>query len=133
MDKKGYLKTIEAVIALLIVLGVVLFSISLNMKHEEGTPEIIKTYRDSILERIEYDNEYRDCVLDANGGIILSSICNNSINALLDSSLPDSIEYDFSVNSVRDDIDAENVYVGSVVIANDGSNVNEFYLYLWFK
>lgn len=54
-NKKGYMKTFEAVIALLIFLGVIIYSLSLRQIEQPNVPEDIKLVQSSLMEKIEND------------------------------------------------------------------------------
>jgi len=63
VNKKGYMRTIEAIIALVIILSVVFFTLPRNASDESSVPNIVKASQDAIIKQILLDNEIKDCVV----------------------------------------------------------------------
>ncbi len=124
VNKRGYLQTLEAVIALLILLGVILFSISMRGADNPSVPEDISLLQNNILGQVQNDLNYRDCVFD-------ESLCGNFVN-LLDE-VPQTIGSNYTIDDnlfVKSDAD---LYVDSVIIVNETNSAKTFTLYLWRK
>ena len=124
VNNKGYLQTLEAVIALLILLGVILFSISLRGADNPSVPEDISLIQNNILSQIQNNINYRDCVFD-------ESLCGNFVN-LLDE-IPETIGSNYTIEGalfIKTDVD---LYVDSVIIVNETNSAKTFTLYLWRK
>ncbi len=128
------MQTLEAVLALIIILGVIIFSISLREPPEQTLPEDIRLTQDAILSGLEYDQDVREYIMDANG-LGLSAI---SVYASLLGSVPDGIRMGFSVDDAFTfphnlHANKQNVYADSVILANEsGGYVRTFSLYLWY-
>ena len=122
VNKKAYLKTVESIVALLILFGVVLFSISLRHGEDASVPEDIELLQKTILNSVEHDESYRECVFDP--------ICTDLDN--LFDIVPDNINYNYTINSLFF-LEGENMYVDGVIIVNETGDAKTFNLYLWRK
>jgi hypothetical protein len=122
VNKKGYIQTLEAVIAILILLSVILFSISLRGGDNPSVPEDISLLQNNILSQVQ--SNYRDCVFD-------ESLCSNFVNLL--NEVPVTVGSNYSIDGalfVKPDVD---LYVDSIIIVNETNSVKTFTLYLWRK
>ncbi|MFH0936057.1 MAG: hypothetical protein V1815_00060, partial [Candidatus Woesearchaeota archaeon] len=63
VNKKGYLKTIEAVIAILIILGFIYVITPKNHLPEETTPQNVESSEEFIVTQVLYNSTYRDCIV----------------------------------------------------------------------
>src|SRR3989344_3575946 len=63
MNKKGFLKIMEAIIAIIIVLGFVINIIPVNEKNPSNVPPDLKQTTDSILSELQNNAKFRNCVL----------------------------------------------------------------------
>ena len=83
-NKKGYLKTFEAIISLFILLGVIIYSLSLKQVDEPVVPEDIKLAQKTAIDTLEKDPEFRlkmvDCSLSTVG--VLASYLDKLYSAL---------------------------------------------------
>lgn len=124
VNKKGYLQTLEAVVAILILLGVILFSISMRGGNEPSVPEDISLLQKNILNQVQNNQDYRDCVFDVN-------LC-SEFSTLL-GTIPETVGKNYTVDDsvfVKTDV---NLYVDSVIIVNETNSAKTFTLYLWRK
>jgi len=115
---------LEAVIALLILLGVILFSISLRGADNPSVPEDISLIQNNVLGQVQNNVNYRDCVFD-------ESLCVNFVD-LLDE-IPLTMGSNYTIDGalfVKNDVD---LYVDSVIIVNETNSAKTFTLYLWRK
>lgn len=120
VDKKGYLKTVEAVVALLILFGVILYSISLRQIDDPSVPEDIDLLQRTILNSVEYDDSYRDCVFD---------VTCTDLQDLFDI-VPSNLAYNYTVDEmfVKEGVD---LYVDSIIIVNATGDARTFSVYFW--
>jgi hypothetical protein len=131
INKKGYMQTLEAVIALMILLGVIIFSISLKEPPKQAIPEDIRLTQDAILGGLEYDQHVRGYIMK---GMDISAI---SIYSQLLGSAPEGIKMGFSVDDLftfpyQLHATKKNVYADSIILANESNGfVRTFTLYLW--
>ncbi|MAG50887.1 hypothetical protein CL621_04610 [archaeon] len=63
MNKKGYIRTLEAVIAIIIILVFVLTVLQPKYK-KESEPAEIKLLQDTIINELEEDENYRNIILN---------------------------------------------------------------------
>ncbi|HLC71988.1 MAG TPA: hypothetical protein VJH37_00230 [Candidatus Nanoarchaeia archaeon] len=63
MNKKGFVRTLEAIIAAIIVLGIILVVTPEKAQQRTGTPENVKEAQQFILEGIAMNETFRDCIL----------------------------------------------------------------------
>ncbi|MBT4835617.1 hypothetical protein HON86_03310 [Candidatus Woesearchaeota archaeon] len=124
VNKRGYIQTLEAVVAILILLSVILFSISLRGVDEPRVPEDIALLQKNILGQVQNNQEYRDCVFYVD-------TC-SGFSSLFDL-IPETIDKNYTVDDsvfIKTDV---NLYVDSVIIVNETNSAKTFTLYLWRK
>lgn len=124
VNNKGYLQTLEAVIALLILLGVILFSISLRGADNPSVPEDISLIQNNILGQIQNNQIYRNCVFD-------ELLCGNFV--VLFDEIPGTVGSNYTIDGalfIKNDVD---LYVDSVIIVDETNFAKTFTLYLWRK
>ncbi len=72
MNKKGFIRTIEAVIAILVLLGLVLFIFGDKPTEIKKTPEVVESALSFITSEFLYNELFRNCFsnlnLDTNNG-----------------------------------------------------------------
>ena len=141
MNKKGYLKTLEAIIAVIIVLMVVLISLSFDNPETEEVPAEVRALQDTIFDVLQNDEDHR-------GYIIGSNVAD--IPLLLDTFIDDTrFGYGFTIcrdygceNSISYPTDpieppeGSQVYADSFVIQEPDGEVFDlrlFRLYIWYK
>ncbi len=132
-NKKGYLKTVEAIIALLILFSVVLYSISARQQDSSSdVPQDIASLQSSILKWGENDRQFREAVFS--GGTSLAAIY-----AQIKSSVPDDIGFSVvgaagALANVNPNIpDDKDVYLKSTVFFNETGDSKTVLLYMWRK
>jgi hypothetical protein len=124
VNNKGYLQTLEAVVAILILLGVILFSISLRGGNELSVPEDISLLQNNILTQVQNNQDYRDCVFDVDSCSEFSTLL---------ATIPETIGKNYTVDDsffVKTDVD---LYVDSIIIVDETNSAKTFTLYLWRK
>jgi len=115
-DKKGFLKVLEAVIAIVIIASVVLIIVVRNQNNNSENEQIKET-QSTILHGIGTDAELRQAVLDKNEEMIRNYIS---------SKLPS--EYGFEINicpidevcglpGIREDYTQGNIYSDQITVA----------------
>jgi hypothetical protein len=131
VNKKAYIKTLEALVALVIFLIFVTGVIVINQPREKETiPQDIKLLQDTILNKIETEPEFRHCLV-ANDTICIENLINSSI-------LP-TIDYDFDICNEPNPSDCtlktfplnRTIYADSLIIQEGKTAIIR--LYLWRK
>ena len=113
MNKKGFIRTIEAVIAIVILLGLVLFIFGDKPKEIKKIPEVIEDAQNYIISEFLYNSEFKKCFTDliindadTNGkcDIKLSSIatlsgknCRTAVMDFLDKAVPPGYSYECEI------------------------------------
>lgn len=72
VNKRGYMRTLEALISVIALLALLLFIIPKEVPEKE-TPDIIKSSHNYLLNTIIYSEKHRGCILDAG---LTSGKCN---------------------------------------------------------
>lgn len=139
MNNKGYMKTLEAVFAIVVFLIAVFGILSMQQEKSESKPQDIELIQDTILNEIEHSQLYRD--------EIINSIPPDYDTPLIDNFILDSMpqyRLDFETFVCEDintcifpTMSAEKVYADSMIIKEKDINGIDktmlFVLYLWRK
>ena len=75
--KKGFIKTVEAVFAIVILLGLVLYIFSNNPKPFATTPYAVENANNFIINEFLNDNTFRSCFIKSSEGD-----CNSALNTI---------------------------------------------------
>lgn len=159
VNKKGYLKTIEAVIAIVLIL---VFIVSIWPKSQEiktKTPRDIELTLDRILNEFQYNPDYRGCIL------LIYTIyskpedlpsdsppppeksqneCYYYIDDFINENLPQALDYKMSICSVGSgcipldvelNLPKEDIYTKSAFISASLKDINPktIKVYIWRK
>jgi len=131
VNKKGYMKTLEAVISIILLLVVVVSIVSIDKYETEEIPQEIKLLQDTILESVQSNESLRSFVYSQNV---------NSLESFVNSKL-DSVRIQGKVQvcdqttcPVEEELSSDNVYVDSLIIYDSVDSYNYlFRLYLWYN
>lgn len=107
MNKKGFIRTLESVMAIVLLLGLVLFIFDDDVEEIKKRPEVVENANNFITNEILHDVNLRNCFLQVSSGSEgscvekVSSIgvgsssfdCRNEIKKLLDTSTPPGYSY----------------------------------------
>ncbi|MDD5650986.1 MAG: hypothetical protein PHF86_11310 [Candidatus Nanoarchaeia archaeon] len=153
MNKKGFVKIIEAVIAIIIIF-IFMFTILPQGNKVEKVPENIKLFQEKILDEIESNETLRQEVLEYPVSVstlqIISYRNNINIDKFIKNNLYPTLEYNYTVCTDNNEVlicnpdflnlptEYENmklptnkaVYAKSRIIANS-TQTNTFKLYVW--
>ena len=129
-NKRGYMKTLEAVFSVILMLIVVLTIISFNRASSDEVPNEIQNLQKIILNEIQSDESLRELVF-ANGEEALETHFLEDIDS-------NRLNYDIQIcentsdcgSRYKDDTD---VYVSSIIIHDPGSTNFLVRLYLWYN
>ena len=136
VGKKGYMKTLEAIISVLIVLMVVAISLTFDNPDTNEVPSEIEAIQDSIFDKLQ--NENRDYLFTQQ----------ENIPTLLVDEI-DELRFEYAYMIICDDVDCnsdvlypveivlpqENIYVDSFIAQEYGAEFEFklFRLYIWYK
>ncbi len=91
VNKRGYLRTVEAVIALVIILAVI--SVALPRKiNMMDTPTIVKSSQEIIREEILLDDSLKKCIVDAG-----CAGASQSIGEVIEKNQPIGFDFAFKI------------------------------------
>ncbi len=68
VNNKGYIRTLEAVFAILIVFGVIIFTIQGNRERDVGSPALVDSSQRFVLDTLSFDLALRTCVVNGTKG-----------------------------------------------------------------
>lgn len=125
INKQGYIKTLEAVIAIVIIL-IFTFAVTPKPTPSYALPSSVENAQVYILEEIEMDETVRAAVMD--GDIENPESMYTAINPIVDENMPTGFDYTIGVceesacSSSRDVIPADkSVYTAEAMIGSGGS------------
>jgi hypothetical protein len=131
VNKKGYIQTLEAIVAILIIYITVISLMSqYRPKTQAGVPLDIKLTQDALLKEIESSNFYRNCALSNN------TIC---IDDLINKSIGNKYMYKVALCTVSSCAvpitPNREVYARSIIISSNITNytTTSVNIYLWRK
>lgn len=136
MNKKGWIKTLEAVIAIILIMGFILI---ITPKHEIGEeiPENVKVAQEFILEEVLYNETFRNCVINAKtGSCKKDGGCKEDLNNFIAENVPAGYDYECEICisgsciALPTETLEKSVYVNNVFIA-EGPRI--FRIYFWRK
>ena len=135
VDKKGYMKTLEAVFAVILLLIVAISIVSINKYEVDNVPHEIILLQDTILESIQGNETLREYVYNYN----LDEGIKEDLLFFVDSKI-DSNRIAYSiiicegiVCEVSED-KFEDVYADSLILHQEETNLNYLVrLYLWYN
>ena len=136
VGKKGYMKTLEAVFAVILLLIVIISVIASDRVKSNSTPGEINLLHVGILEGIQKDEELREMIYSFNEN-------EDAIRLFVESRLDESrLRYDIQV---CDDLSfcqvlestigqSKNIYSDSIIIYDSSEKINYLVrLYLWYN
>ena len=159
VGKKGFLRTLEAIIAIVILFGVILFITQKSPELETKVPSNVQAAQRVILEKIGNDVKYRKCVanyidqynakkgkcednvytLDLGGSSIFE--CGDQLNAFIFNNIP--FGYGFACEVCEEPLSCvdfsstvpfdKSVFTSTTFIAKDDDTKKVVRLYFWLK
>jgi hypothetical protein len=129
-NKKGYLRTLESIIAVVLLMVVVFSSISINEPSTKKFPTEIEIVMDRILNEVQTNQQLRDYLVQNENNLLLDYLFSNfyqhNINIDIDI-CQDSIGCEVRSNELT----TNDVYTNSLIVYEQGS-IMLFRLYLWY-
>ncbi len=123
--KQGYIKTLEAVIAIIVILSFVYFVLPTTHEESKGSEKEIGLLQRSFLEGVRGNDDLRSCVIGWND----TNSCRVDIFNYLNNTFPNYYSYNITVCNLDLYCEAgipsdRNVYVSSTVIVANASDKN---------
>ena len=135
VNKKGFVRTLEAVISVVIVLG---FIYLITLKTETPTGEIpinIKETQKFVFQEVALNENYRQCIVSSLPGSCSSTSCLQQINQFISDNKPSGFNHacevcDRSLSCSNPNLPLDrSVYTDSMFIGKD--NFKVFRVYFW--
>ena len=159
VNKKAYIRTVEAIIAIVLILTFTIYIWPKESQVESKIPREIELTLSRIINEFQYNEEYRSCILqiklirsltvqEIQGLEIDDTIkrCYNELSAFVKDNIPQTLLYSLSICSVEgycapSDIEVnlpkENVYTKGAFISTTTTEQNPdsktVKLYVWRK
>lgn len=138
VDKKGFLRILEALIAIILLLGLIFYLTPKKMKDEGKVPRNVEEMQQFILKEVSYNTSFRDCVLNSEGGSCRVSFgCRADVNRFIKNNIPNTFDYQCeicktSVSCMSETLPLDkSIYADSSLIGAENSKV--FRVYMWSK
>jgi len=137
VNKKGYLKTLEAVLAIVIIL---LFTFSVTPKEEIdlSMPQNIKTSQSFILSELQNNETIRYYVVHSDDSDAASNAAYKAVDSLISENMPSSYDYTFGICKMSSCISnitslalETSIYSQDILITTDGLIQNPKVVRLW--
>lgn len=139
MNKKGYIKTLEAVIAIVMIL-IFTFAVTPKPVPSYSLPSAVENAQTFILEEIERDDILRGYIMDAVPGTPSDALTNaeTGIKTLVDANMPAG--YDYAVGLCQESACAANltpiamersVYTAEAMIGSGGTQTIPRVVRIW--
>jgi len=95
VNKKGYLMTVEAIIALVIILSIAYIAIPKEAADEQTTPSIVESSQQAIVKEIAFNNELKSLVIDDQEGAEALP----AIGQIIEDNMPRGFKHAFKICS----------------------------------
>ncbi|MDO8628577.1 MAG: hypothetical protein Q7R56_02385 [Nanoarchaeota archaeon] len=136
-NKKGFIKTLEAVIAIILILTFIYYILPRATPEHPETPDNVRTAQNNIINELLYNNNYRECIFQT-----VNNQCPNNpacdVQELINNNKPYGYDYACEVcDQVQSCTPAEqlpldrNLYVNSIYLIKDQPRILR--IYLWKK
>ena len=95
MNRKGFIRTLEAVIAVIIVLGIILALAPERTTTDSAIPANVKETQTYILDQITTNDQYRSCILHSTTEGECLEVCTGiaDIEGLVSNNVPKNYNY----------------------------------------
>ena len=143
VNKKGFIRTLEAVIAITIILGFIIY-MAPSRKLDVGIPSNVKEAKEFILHEILINQTFRDCVEE---GLIYTTktgcgdckgACDGKLRNFLNANKPFGYEYECEIYKSGTETGCGehklgDVYTGAVLLNLGENNYKEFRIFFFEK
>ena len=135
VNKKGFVKTLEAVIGILIVFGFVVLLTPLSQEQQPDVPFTIKDAQQFVLEEIALNDVFRGCITGAAVNGACAKGCLEDVNTFIQENTPvgyvhgcEVCERAVSCTSATLPVD-KSIYTDSVFISADDAKILRVYFW----
>lgn len=137
VNKKGFLRTLESIIAIIMVLGLILYVTPTRTPEVSELPGVVEQAQNLVLEEVAVNKEFRKCILesDERSCIGMNSPC-SGIESFIQTAVPTGYQFNCEicsssiacVSSLSIPQD-KTVYTRDTFVAGSPSKV--FRVYMW--
>lgn len=144
VNKKGFIRTLEAVIAIVLILGFIFYITPKVVEFEEKVPENVANAKEFILNQILFNKEYSSCIISAGNENCETAITcdkNEEIKKLFKDNVPYGYEYACEICSsdsqkkpcinLPEKTFEKSVYTNSIFIYKPTKDYNIMRIYIW--
>ncbi|HLD15317.1 MAG TPA: hypothetical protein VJB94_01935 [Candidatus Nanoarchaeia archaeon] len=149
VNKKGFIRTLEAVVAIILIFSFIFFILPKRAEVENRIPENVQSSQQFILNEILYNSTFRDCIFNYNlqdqAGTNCQAISETNpscdINLFIRKELP--FNYDFAcevcnqvATCIGEDVPFDkSVYANSIFLVKDplANSPKVLRVYVWQK
>lgn len=124
VDKKAYLKTLEVVFAIILTMSVLVFVFSSSKVPSDDVFSDL-----DVLENLEFNDEFRSCVVDDNESCITDMV-NRSLPVFYRESFV--VAFTNDINYFPDDLPDKRIYADSIFIAGAAYNYSPIIVKLFY-
>jgi len=141
VNKKGFIRTLEAVIAIVLILSLIIY-LTPAKELKVGVPSNVLEAREFIFKEILVNEELRDCISNCYIDCSENAICQEKIKSFLGEHIPLGYDYLWEICDFSDKVGCGNyalpekkaVYSGAVFLSFGGGRVSKtFRLFLYEK
>lgn len=142
-NKRGFIKIVEAFIAVLLVAGVLLFVVSRNTNVLDSTQTRIDEIEKSILLEVSQNSNYRDNILAVNDEQELNQNSADGLGEIwrtVDIRVPDELDFRIKICKLEnicalDNYPEKDVYTRAVSITSNITTYHpkQFKIWIWVK
>ncbi|HLD13045.1 MAG TPA: hypothetical protein VJB87_05665 [Candidatus Nanoarchaeia archaeon] len=135
MNNKGFIRTLESISAIILILAFIYFILPQATPQNTTTPQNVKTAQNNIINELLYNDNYRTCIFQANNGN-----CHDNNDCNLQELITENTPYGYEAaceicNQVQSCIPAEqlpldkSLYVNSIYLIRDQPKILRVYLW----
>ncbi len=131
---KGYLRTLEAVIAIIVILLFIYTVTPRNSNVEAGVPSNVQSAQDFIFKELSFNESIRKCVVQT----VVSNDCQGWVNEVVENNSPFGYTFDVVICDKTACVSSEppfdkNVYMSDVFISSslEEQNPKIIRIYMW--
>jgi len=137
VGRKGYLKTLEAVLAIVIIL---MFTFAVTPKEEPdlSTPDNVKASQDFILSEIQKNDSIRTLIMGSDQSDLSFNTAYQAIDQVMQDNVPPGYRYTFGLCGLSSCVSnittlslETSIYANDILISSNGSVQNPKVIRLW--
>ena len=149
VNKKGFIRILEAVIAIILILGFIFWITPRVTEFEEEIPENVASSKEFIMNQILQKKEYGECIAAAKYGISSgehgnceNALCEERKNEIMNLFENIPIGYDYwceicpssmSCTNLPPRSEKKSIYTNSIFVYKSDQSYNTIRIYIWKK